>query len=185
MRLRAFLAVAVAPTPGLRQVLDELRQFGRALRPVAPSQLHVTVKFLGDIPPEDIEPLSRALSPVVSTHPAGHFDLAGLGAFPNVTRPSVVWAGLTPVKPLIDLAASVEEVCRTFGYPVEGRPFRPHLTLARINSRPPAGLRQFIETGKDRQFGEFEASELVLFQSELQQGGPRYTPLAHWPLSRE
>jgi 2'-5' RNA ligase len=183
--VRTFIAVEVSPGPGLRDVLRELGRFGPAVRPVSANDLYVTVKFLGETMAEQIAPLSSAVETAVRGHLASRHELRGLGAFPHVQRPSVVWSGATEPESLIALAGRIEECCAAQGFPVEPRPFHPHLTLARVKARPPESLAALILGGEARLFGTLEVRRLTLFQSDLQSSGPRYTPLTHWSLENE
>jgi 2'-5' RNA ligase len=80
------------------------------------------------------------------------------------------------------LAALIETSCEQIGYPRERRPYRAHLTLARIDGRAPAGLREYVEANQQRPLGTLHVDRVVLYQSELAPGGSRYTPLATWLL---
>lgn len=182
-KIRAFFAVDIGLQPGLRRVLNDLAKFGSALRPVSEDQLHITVKFLGDIADADVPRLARVVESILTGYSPSEHALVGLGAFPSPRRPSVVWAGIVPAEPLIALASTLEAACETVGYPREPRPFRPHLTLARVKFRPPAGLDDFLAAHESTSFGTFVVDQVTLYQSQSGPRGARYIPLARWPLT--
>jgi 2'-5' RNA ligase len=181
--VRAFIAIPAAARTPLRELLGELAQLGRAVRPIAAEQLHVTVKFLGEIPLEAVAGLDKAVRQSIEAHPPSGHDLCGLGVFPHLQRPAVIWAGVTEPEPLVSLAASVDAGCASVGFPREQRPFHAHLTVARIKGRPPLSLRQFVQDNAERPLGPLNVDRLVLYRSEPGAGGSRYTPLATWPLA--
>jgi 2'-5' RNA ligase len=176
--IRCFVAVQVDCGPELRRVLRELNEMGRALRAMSPDHLHVTLKFLGDVPLEQTAAIARAIAESVRDVPAFTAELRGLGAFPHLDRPTVVWVGYAEPRLMSQLAEQIEIVLNPLGFPREQRPFQPHATLARVKSRPPDSLRQLVEQHAATSFGSTEVESVELYQSELGQEGPRYTVLA-------
>lgn len=183
-RLRCFAAVEVA-SPQVRRAL-ELAQLGLrrtlgARDPVkwVPShQFHFTLKFFGEIDPEAVATAARVLDDVAAEWAPFRLEAAGLGAFPDVSRPQVIWCGVGRGREeLVQLAGRVEEAMVAAGFPPERRAFRPHLTLGRVRAGepvPPALVAALRET---RSYGAWQVERLVLMRSELLPGGPRYTPL--------
>ncbi len=182
-RVRAFVAVSVPAVKSLLGVLEELRRLGRAVRPVACEEWHVTLKFLGDVPAADVAALAASLRAAVSPVGRAHCTLKGLGVFPTLQRPSVVWAGLSDAGVLNELAARVETACESMGFARDTRPFHPHLTLARIKSRPPEALSALLHRHEQTNFGAWDVTSVVLFESRLERAGAKYLPLATWPLA--
>jgi 2'-5' RNA ligase len=182
-RVRAFVAVSVPAVESLLGVREELRRLGRAVRPVACDDWHVTLKFLGDVPTADVAALASALRAAVSPVGCARCTLKGLGVFPAPQRPSVVWAGIPHAEVLSELAARVESACESLGFPRESRAFHPHLTLARIKSRPPAALAAILEEYAGTDFGAWEVTSVVLLESVLERSGAQYVPLATFPLA--
>ncbi|HEX2190977.1 MAG TPA: RNA 2',3'-cyclic phosphodiesterase [Longimicrobiaceae bacterium] len=181
---RLFLAVEL--TDELRRELDaHLRAAlgGRPLpgRAVAPAGWHLTLRFLGDTPPDRRAEVARALR---RADPGSPFTLGfgSLGAFPRPARASVLWLGVEEGEaPLRALAAVAEEAARGAGFPPEERPFSPHLTLARI--RPAQDVRGVV--GRVPAFGgRLPVAALVLFRSRLGPGGARYEAVERFPLRR-
>jgi 2'-5' RNA ligase len=180
--IRSFVAVQVDCGPELRRVLRELNEMGRAVRAMSPDHLHVTLKFLGDVPLEQTAAIARAIAESVRDAPGFTAELRGLGAFPHLDRPTVVWVGYAEPGLMSQLAGQIEIGLDPLGYPREQRPYHPHATLARVKSRPPDSLRQLVEQHAATGFGPTEVGAVELYQSELNRDGPRYTVLARAPL---
>lgn len=189
--VRLFLALN-CPPPTRRAIFDAtapLRTAAPSLAWVAQPNLHLTLKFLGERPEAEAAPLARALDAVAAAHAPVAMSLGGLGAFPNQRRPRVVWLGVAPDPKLELLHHDVEAACEALGYEVEGRAFRPHVTLARVRpgrrgGQPDAGAaRALADAAREVQFrGSAVVETLDLMQSELGAGGSRYTVLHAAPL---
>ena len=193
--LRAFVAVELDAS--LRQALAQVQatlryQLQLTVGPdvriqwVKPESIHLTLKFLGDIPEEQASDIQAALVRVVGGHSRFTVDVEGLGVFPDVRAPRVVWVGLTDhVDTLTRLAADVETGLAALGFPPEARPFNPHLTLARIKERS-RDVGQALSTGgvltQDARLGALPVAALSLMKSDLQPSGSVYTQLCHLPL---
>ena len=175
--VRAFVAVRIPVTTPLRDILNELASMGRAVKPIAAENLHITLKFLGETDTSWIDRTCELLDNVASQVTAFDITLQGLGAFPKPSRPSVVWTGIIPPETISKLAAAVEQKLSTFGFASETRPFHPHVTLARVKARPPQGLTAFIDHAPKAKYAEFRVNEVTLIQSVLSSQGPTYTTL--------
>lgn len=151
---------------------------GRPVKPVSADNLHLTLKFLGDTNPTRIPEISKAVSEAVNGEKIIEGRIVGLGAFPRIQRPSVIWAGLENGEPLIRIAECLETKLSGLGFHPEQKPFHPHLTLARIKSKPPAELAELLNENPATDFGVVSIASVELFQSELQPNGPRYAVLA-------
>lgn len=182
--MRAFIAVEIsgAARDAVARLQERMKAAGADVSWVKPENLHLTLKFLGEIGEERVQGLVETLSS--SLHlPPFTFALEGAGAFPRPERPKVLWAGINEGKEaLLQLAREVEAVCGRCGFPAEERPFSPHLTIGRVRS--PRGLDRLAKElqGTAFQGGKTEAREIILFQSVLSPYGPAYTPLAELPL---
>ena len=166
----------------LGDVMSELRSFGRSVKPVTADTMHVTLKFIGDVDRDLIPEITRVVDDVAATESRFHMPVIGLGAFPNVNRASVIWAGLTNTDACIRMKATLESRLAEFGIAPEERSFRPHLTLARIKTRPPQELFQFLVDGESTRFGREHVRSIDLLKSELKPGGPVSTTVASSPL---
>ncbi len=176
--IRTFIAVKILAPHALSGVMGSLDEMRGPLKTVDRDHFHVTLKFLGDIDPARSADVGSAMQAVAAGRSAFEVRIVGLGAFPSPQRPSVVWAGLEPAEPLVQMAAKLDAALDPLGFPREARAFHPHLTLARVRSRPPADLRTLLEENAAREFGRSFIDAVELFQSELGRGGPRYTPLS-------
>lgn len=175
--LRTFLAIPVPATAELQQALQSLAGLGRAVRAVKPETLHVTLKFLGDTPEEQVPAIAGAADAVAARFSRFTLRLVGLGAFPPERRPSVVWVGIHDAEPLCRLATELDAAMQPLGFSPEDRPFQPHLTLARVKARPPKELAGLLRDHAATNFGIAEITAVEFLQSELLPAGPRYTIL--------
>ncbi len=184
MEVRHRIFVAVTLTPALRAsvaaVRGELGAAAHRLRWVPPENLHLTLRFLGEIRPPEVMRVVRALKEAAA--PAAPFavTLAGAGAFPTARDPRVVWVGVTEgADRLVALAGALEAALRRREFPGEARPFRPHLTVARprAGERPPdltaalAGAAAFVA-------GSQRVGALAVMESTLRPSGSTYREVA-------
>jgi 2'-5' RNA ligase len=184
--LRAFVA-AELPTDllkALAAVQAELGQRGLRVRWTRPASLHLTLKFLGDIPADRVPVVAEALCTAAADHDAFKLAAEGIGVFPGLRRPRVLWAGLAGAgAALTQLQRRVEEQLHAAGFPREAREFHGHLTLGRFGEGAPSGaVADVMSSYAAQRFGDFEVRELVLFQSDLKPPGAVYTALARAPL---
>jgi 2'-5' RNA ligase len=184
--IRAFLAMDPPPEV-LRRIADIQEVLKKTLRGsiswVRPEGIHLTLKFFGDIAAEDLQPISEVISgQAAGTRPL-HLNIKGLGVFPGIRRPRVLWLGVGgEVARLIALQRVLDQGFETCGIKQEERPFRAHLTLARIKSpQGLSGLDKVLEEKEAESAGPFEAKGLILFKSDLTPKGAIYTVLADFP----
>jgi RNA 2',3'-cyclic 3'-phosphodiesterase len=184
--VRLFIAVNLPLS-----VREQLVQATTPLRAAAPElswidaeRLHLTLKFIGDADEGAVDPLVRALDDLATRHRPFALDLKGVGAFPNFRRARVVWMGIEDQPRLELLQHDVEEHCATLGYEVEGRPFRPHLTLARVRATvPERTLRELARSARRvDHHTEVDVTSIDLMQSTLGARGSRYDMLHEAPL---
>jgi len=176
--MRLFAAVPITePARGqIAGLLTRLREQGWPLRLVHDHGVHLTLKFFGEVPPGRLEVIEEAVRASVPGTGMLSLRLAEIGAFPNPRRPRIVWLGLEAPPALELLQDRLERRAEAIGFPPEGTPFRPHVTLARVREGqrlPPGALESLA--GRYEPVG-FLASELVLYESVLGRGGPRYEP---------
>jgi 2'-5' RNA ligase len=184
MRLFVALAISAEQRENVAALIDTLRAADPAPRWINPQNLHITLKFIGEIPQEKLDSLCDALT-VVRTPDGFSVELLGLDFFPNERRPSVAWIGLRPAAPLVGLAGQIDRVLGTVGIPSEARPFVPHLTIARFkHTRLAAGLVAQFSKRQQQSFGSVNATEFHLMQSKLRAGGAEYTTLRSFPFAK-
>lgn len=203
--VRSFIAIVLAD-PARSAVEAYFAQLRGTVSGVAwtPSEnLHLTLKFLGDVMPVRLESLAARLAKIAAEQPPLALTVAGVGAFPSLRRPRVLWIGA--VAPGVGpLAGAVDWACAAEGFAPETRPFHPHLTLGRVRQargtrrRRPSPRRgapgesrdrpadptlalAALDRDRERVFGVSPADALVLFRSELGPAGAHHTCLARWP----
>jgi RNA 2',3'-cyclic 3'-phosphodiesterase len=183
--IRAFIAVSLSPEiyQQLDQVLAGLKSKlpGGFVRWVPAKNIHLTLKFLGDVSISSQEMLTKALQGEVSRHPSFDISVGELGVFPSLRRPHVVWVGIEAPSELAALQRGVEAEMARLGYAPEERPFSPHLTLGRVTrNASPEETRQISDVlGKSKVgfLGAFRVQSVHLYRSDLQPGGSVYTRL--------
>jgi len=186
--IRAFIAVDL-DDPVIEKVCNVvaiLKSRITEIRWLRKENLHLTLKFLGNIAESQVEPITAALR-----HPLGLFSpctisAKGLGVFPDFRRPKILWVGLTGDQ-LVQLAAEIESALMPLGFTPENRAFTPHLTIGRWRegSRPAKNLRQEIDSLNDFEFGACAVRQIVLFQSVLKPEGASYSELRTIQLGTE
>ena len=189
--LRAFIAVEIPAE--IQQNIDRktahLRQTIHSLvRWVPPQNMHLTLKFLGDVSPNSLEFLRQMLRTEAENVPRFDLHLVGLGAFPNLKRPRVLYIGIQAPAALDILQRAIESACRRLGYEAEERPFSAHLTLGRVRQNANAAeqqqIRRAIEGTQVDVLGTARVDSVHLYKSELNPGGSVYTRLYSAPLKR-
>ncbi len=184
--IRAFLAIEIPDglRPGLVQVMGELKRSNADVRWAPVGNIHLTLKFFGNVPDDEIGALALAARQVAAAEEPFQLRVTMAGAFPSPKSPRVVWLGLGgDVLPLTRLYQRLEKVFATLGYLPEGRALHPHLTLGRVKS--PANrekLAGMLEKLPPLDWPPFAVKELILFQSVLSPQGSKYTPLKVIPL---
>lgn len=175
MRLFVALALPAPVLQALGDLLRELRASAPELKWVRPGNLHVTLKFIGETPRENLGAISAALA---GLGPGRGISAAlrGLGFFPDGNRPQVLWTGIAPPEDLAALAARIEGALEPAGVPRETRAFRPHLTLARFSgTRLNQALAGAVARNQTRELGAFRSAEFQLMESKLKPQGAEYT----------
>jgi 2'-5' RNA ligase len=188
MMIRAFIAIALPPSLQLEieQVQQVLQPQTSSWRWVKPANVHLTLKFLGDISPEAVASITQAMAQVGEGQPVFPLLVRGLGCFPHLARPRVLWMGLEdPQRGLASLHERLESALASLGFPAEQRPFRPHLTLARARQGIDRhAFSPLLQAYSERQFGEITVERIHLFQSRLHREGAVYTILQSVTLRR-
>ena len=174
MRLFAAVPVSEPAREQILRLLGKLREAGWPVRWVHDEGLHMTLKFFGEVATERLDVIAEALR--FAAHGAGALglELGELGAFPSRNRPRVLWVGVQAPAGLELLQDRMERGCEAIGFPPEGAPFQPHITLGRVREGqrlPPGGLDDFA-AGFERV--SFVAKQLVLYESLLTTAGLRY-----------
>lgn len=187
--IRTFIAVEL--NPEIRLALDRdvaaLRVFAPRVKWSRAENLHLTLRFLGDVKENDLEELFDALRECVAGFPPFAMEIRGVGAYPNWRHPRVVRAECGEGSgDAIALAGLIEDACVDLGYERERRPFNPHLTLGRVKLPVDAeGLAEAVAAGPERKvYGFLDVDAAVVFMSSLRRTGPVYSPMARIELGQ-
>lgn len=181
--LRLFIAIELPPAvrAALSAARVQLEKHGPLpVRWANPEGAHLTLKFLGETPAEQVEPILAALERVVGLHDPFSLHTAELGVFPRPQAPRVVWLGVDgEVAKLRALQADVERFVAPLGFPTEQRPFSPHLTLGRTDksarTQEIAAIGSAVAGAIPPTRVTWEVSQVALMRSELLREGARYT----------
>jgi 2'-5' RNA ligase len=185
--VRLFIAIEIPSDVrnALAALVKELQKIAPKAKWVRPENLHVTLKFLGSTEEEKRDQIEDTLKAIRSPQPVS-LEFRGLGFFPNEKRPRVFWAGMESSVNLRPLGQDIDRAVHQLGFPLEARPFTPHLTLARFN---PAGLPPHLASAvkqhTSRGFGSLTAREFHLIESRLKPTGAEYTTLQSFPFVAE
>jgi 2'-5' RNA ligase len=176
-QIRTFIAVALPDDvkESLGQVNAALARPlpPRAVRWVKPSRMHITLRFLGDTAVSRLPTIAAQLDTLTARYQPFNLIVSGLGCFPNRQRPRVIWAGLQgDVAPAQSLALAINDMLSPLGWEPEKRPFRPHLTLGRVNDS--RKLQEF-NWGMEIEEMMVRVTAVHLIQSDLRPSGPVYT----------
>ena len=162
--MRCFIAILIPPDLG--RVLGEVQKKLRGnVKLVEPENLHINLKFLGDVDDSRIPLIKGAMDQAAASHQRFNIQLYGIGSFPHPTNPRVVWVG---VNGDFSVQETLERELEKLGIPRESRDFKPHITLARNRF----GRLEIPEAGD---LGKFGADKIELVKSELKPTGPSYT----------
>ena len=182
--IRSFIAIElpVSIQNQLDKIIGQLKgPLTSAVRWVPAHNIHLTLKFLGDVSPGNMDMLMNILRAEVSRQKNFSISIGELGAFPTPHRPRVLWIGVSAPPQLIALARLVEGETQKLGYAAEDRPFSPHLTLGRVSQNAsPLQVRQVADAlagMKVGSLGNADVREVVLFKSVLTPKGAEYSAL--------
>ena len=189
-RIRLFVAIQIPEA-----VRNEMSAIQRELKPFAlgdvrwtnPEQLHLTLKFLGNVPAASVEPVKQSLNTACSGIRPFSLRAKGVGFFPNERQPRVIWVGFEGGENVLTgLQARVERTLAPLAEKPGAEKFLPHTTLGRFQKYRRYKTEQLVpraRTHQHRVFGEWRVEEVILFRSEPSAAGARHSPVAVFPLS--
>jgi RNA 2',3'-cyclic 3'-phosphodiesterase len=198
--MRIFIGIDLDPEVRVRiaRFLEGVQGFAPEARWARPESLHITLKFIGEQPPERVEAISERLRRVEGS--ALEVHSGGYGFFPTAKAPRVFWIGIEAGPQLAELAEKIDKAVAELGISREDRSFSPHLTLARAGAGRRSGspkwrkgdgpntafevLEKRLAAMGELDFGKMTAHEFILYQSQLSPGGSKYTKLQRFPLQR-
>ena len=173
------LFVALRPPRPVRDLLRTAMHGISAARWQNDDQLHMTLRFIGEVDRHRAEDIAAALgalhAPAITAH------IAGVGLFERKGWPHTVWAGVEPLAPLAGLHRKIDQLLARVGVDAETRAFVPHVTLARLG-RTAGPVAPFLSQSSDLASPPFDFTHVILYESELAHGGARYHPVARYPL---
>lgn len=174
------LFVAIRPPEAIRDLLVDAMDESPEFRWQDEEQLHLTLKFIGEVE----RPLANDIADALATIRAGHFDLCirGVGRFEQ-RNSGALWAGIEPKGPVAALSSKIERICQEVGLEPERRAFHPHITLARWKGRRQREVQEFLESRGGLSSEPFEVSSFILFESRLSRHGAHYEEVERYSLS--
>jgi len=173
------LFVAVRPPEDICDLLIDAMDDSPELRWVGDEQLHLTLRFIGEVERHLANDVAEALAKLRSDQ--FELKIKGVGRF-DQRRGGAVWAGIEPKPPVAALAAKVERLCQGIGLEPERRAFHPHITLARWNRRSNPAADAFMEKARGLSSPFFAVERFILFESHLSRHGPHYEAVAEYEL---
>jgi 2'-5' RNA ligase len=173
------LFVAIRPPEHIRDLLIDAMDDSPDFRWQDEEQLHLTLRFVGEVDRPLASDLADALSRIRSAQFA--LRIKGVGRFEQRSS-GALWAGVEPKEPVVALAGKIERVCQSVSMEAERRAFHPHITLARWKGRRTREVRDFLERRSALVSDPFEVREFILFESKLSRHGAHYEPVAEYAL---
>jgi 2'-5' RNA ligase len=184
--MRSFIALDIPDSArqAIQKVVGEARTGTRGVKWAPVENVHLTLKFLGEVDAPRIPAIAEGLRQVVLAHKPFPLAIRGAGAFPNLRRPNVLWIGIDPSPELAALFESIDAAMAGLGFERETRRFSPHLTIARVKEGAGlANVSSVLTTYNAAFFGTIEVREILLMESVLKQSGSEYRRTAVAPLS--
>jgi RNA 2',3'-cyclic 3'-phosphodiesterase len=185
-KIRAFVAIRIGMEVegAISRFVDTLRELRSGVRWVRPTNLHLTLRFLGNAVDADLlHGLHKRLSEIAAHCSPFTVAVRGTGAFPNLNRPRTLWLGLVSDE-LLRMGQQVEAGAVKAGFAPEARPYSPHLTIGRVRDLHGwLQVRRVLEEALSREFGSCETAEMILYRSILGGEASQYQELARYRLS--
>ena len=166
--IRTFISIDIPVTDGIAAILDEMKRTDN-IRPAPKEQIHLTLKFLGDQDERKVEGLCSSLKDALSG--TGPFDVTveGVGAFPDMKHPKVIWLGVKEPDPLIELAYRADSVVKRMKMKADDKRFSPHITVGRVTDR--VDLKDFFTRYEKKSFCSFTCDHIDVMKSVLTSNG--------------
>jgi RNA 2',3'-cyclic 3'-phosphodiesterase len=181
-KLRTFIAVELSSTlqQSLQEIQSQLKPLDLEVSWVKPTNIHITLKFLGEIAPKKVKAINEIFPEIFKDFSSFEIGLGRLGVFPSIARPNVIWVGIEQgLGEMKKLAESLENAVCRLGFSKERREFIPHLTLGRFRSLKNCGsLAKAIENFPPQRPTQQIVSRVIFFRSTLSAQGSLYEPLA-------
>ena len=177
-KFRGFIAIDIETLPKIIEFENEIKNSGAIVKLVEPENIHITLKFLGDIEEEYIEKIEEIMKDSVKETDSFEIQLKGAGVFPNQNYIKVMWIGIKNGEQIGKIAKNIDEKLSELGFEKDRRGFSAHLTIARVRSaKNKDKLMQIIEKYREIEFANVKVNSIILKKSELTSKGPIYTNL--------
>jgi len=183
-QVRSFISIDLEDQQILSRItsiLSSLQSLGGDLKPVERENIHLTLKFLGNVSAPRLGEVKSSLQEVIFS--AFTAEIKGAGAFPNLNHMNVIWVGVNEGWSKVEqIYEQVEKLLSSLGFRRENRPFTPHITIARVRSgRKRDEVAKFLQRLTDESFGTITVDKVRLKQSILSSSGPKYSTLLEVP----
>jgi 2'-5' RNA ligase len=177
-KFRGFIAIDINVTPNVLNLLQDITNSNADVKLVEPQNIHITIKFLGDVQEDNIDDIEQIMKDSVKEIEPFTLKLSGTGVFPNQNYIRVVWIGIKDAEIIETISRSIDERLSQLGFKREKRGFSAHLTIGRVKTaKNKQLLLKAIERYKDFEFSTQEVNSIKLKKSDLTPKGPIYTTL--------
>jgi 2'-5' RNA ligase len=177
-KFRGFIAIDINVTPNVLNLLQDITNSNADVKLVEPQNIHITIKFLGDVQEDNIDDIEQIMKDSVKEIEPFTLKLSGTGVFPNQNYIRVVWIGIKDAEIIETISRSIDERLSQLGFKREKRGFSAHLTIGRVKTaKNKQLLLKAIESYKDFEFSTQEVNSIKLKKSDLTPKGPIYTTL--------
>ncbi|MCX7760676.1 MAG: RNA 2',3'-cyclic phosphodiesterase [Hydrogenothermaceae bacterium] len=180
MSLNKRIFIGTFLTIDIEKHLTQIKKdFGGVIsgRWVKKSNLHLTFKFIGDVPVERIHALKEVLSGIIDVDIDTEIYLKGLGVFPNINQPKILYLKVKPTKELLDIQKEVEDRLYILGFKKEIKRFIPHITINRIKEAKISQLMEKLQKYEEKSFGSQKRVRINIIESILNREGAEYRPI--------
>ena len=174
MKIRMFLSIPIKDTESIRPILDDVKSI-QGVRASPMSQMHITVRFIGDIDDGKTKRVVKAVRDAVTDIEPFTVSIGGAGCFPNPERPSVLWIGARPEDTLRTIANRISGNLKASNISFDEKPFKAHITVGRCNGNP--DISGFLEKYAVTEFSTFLCDEILVMRSELSPSGAKHSVL--------
>lgn len=179
VRIRAFISIRITDPSCLKGPLADLKVKDN-VRTSPLDQMHITLKFIGDVDDGKVPRIVKAISSAVEGVSPFTVTLKGAGCFPNPKRPSVVWGGASPQDVMSGISERIGENLKACNVQFDEKPFKTHITIGRCKG--PVPIDDFLSKYSKEEFSSFQCCEILLMRSELGPSGAKHTVIAKVPL---
>ena len=183
---RTFVAIKIPVSNQTVELINDIRTELKddKIRWVESCNMHITLFFLGDTEEEIVESIANELSDSLMNFKSFSFLSKGLGVFKSIYNPKVIWFGLESSKEIIELKKIIDKAIKPFGFKIDKREFKPHLTLGRVKFiKNRNNLKSLIEKYKEIEIQDFKIDEVVFYESKLTPQGPIYKVIREFCLN--